>query len=327
MESLECQNLKRENFEVIIVDDGSTDDTLKKAQQFKTDMRLIVKNLNVNSGPGVARNAGLAVSKGKYVVFLDGDDLLFPYSLARLSELVQGQNYDLVTFNWTFFSDLKVAKEVVPRRRDLEKMPTHREAMVPHYLGMNMDGSVIYTMAKKTLFTDFNIRFPKGYHEDMSVIFQLYYGARKIKKLDEVLYVKRNAQGSIVNTLSKKHVTGYLNAWPEIAKFLENQGVSFHSYRESYLRGMSGHVYTLVNKNYKIYHDDPRQRQKFYRFILEALDGDVNLMKPYSDYFPRESKKDEITHLFLFHMSKEELPYSDRVKCFESDLLFKQEVE
>ena len=49
--------------------------------------------------------------------------------------------------------------------------------------------------------------------------------AKTINKYYEVLYINRNVDSSIVNTLSKNHVYGYLNAWPTISQFLEQQGV------------------------------------------------------------------------------------------------------
>ena len=112
---------------------------------------ITIENLDTNEGPGAARNKGLAVSQGEYIVFLDGDDLLTSNALARLSELVRTHHYDLITFNWTCFSDIEEGGVIVPRRRDLNEMPTERDAIISHYLSMNMDGSVIYTMAKKSL--------------------------------------------------------------------------------------------------------------------------------------------------------------------------------
>ena len=204
-------------------------------------------------------------------------------------------------------------------------MPTERDAIISHYLGMNMDGSVIYTMAKKSLFDEYDITFPLGYHEDMAIIFQMYYGAKTINKLDEVLYIKRNVDISIVNTLSENHVYGYLNAWPTIAQFLEQQGVAISKYRSDYISGMSGHVCTLINKNYKINGNDPKSRQLVYGLILDALDKDVNLTKPYYQCFPDNSEKDKVTRLFFFYMTKLEWPLSERARQFEFECFSDEE--
>lgn len=71
------------NFEAIVVDDGSTDRTGEVVEAF-ADARIKLV-LQPNRGVSGARNTGLAVSRGEFVMFLDGDDLLHPTALERLS--------------------------------------------------------------------------------------------------------------------------------------------------------------------------------------------------------------------------------------------------
>ena len=65
------------SFEIIVVDDGSTDGTLNALRQFGR-LKVIQQS---NAGPGAARNAGVAAAAGRYVAFLDSDDIWFPWSL------------------------------------------------------------------------------------------------------------------------------------------------------------------------------------------------------------------------------------------------------
>ena len=67
----------RQEFEVVVVDDGSTDNTAEHARSFTTDPRIRVITQR-NQGPAAARNAGLAVARGEYVSMLDADDLWLP---------------------------------------------------------------------------------------------------------------------------------------------------------------------------------------------------------------------------------------------------------
>lgn len=69
--------------EIIIVDDGSTDDTFAVAQQLERDHPGVVRAITIaNSGPGGARQAGLDASTGDYIQFLDSDDRLLPGKFA-----------------------------------------------------------------------------------------------------------------------------------------------------------------------------------------------------------------------------------------------------
>jgi glycosyltransferase involved in cell wall biosynthesis len=81
LRSLSAQTLT--DFETIVVDDGSTDRTGELVEAFPDARVMLVQQ--PNRGVSSARNAGLAVSRGAYVIFLDGDDLLHPAALERLS--------------------------------------------------------------------------------------------------------------------------------------------------------------------------------------------------------------------------------------------------
>jgi glycosyltransferase involved in cell wall biosynthesis len=74
------------NLELIIVDDGSTDDTRSKLQRYGDRIRVVTQN---NSGPAVARNHGVRVARGEIIAFQDSDDLWKPTKLERQVALLQ----------------------------------------------------------------------------------------------------------------------------------------------------------------------------------------------------------------------------------------------
>ena len=79
--------------EVIVVDDGSTDDTLQTLASYGDRIRVLRQK---NSGPAVARNLGIAEATGKYIAILDSDDLWFPWTLATYAEAIA--RYDSPAF-------------------------------------------------------------------------------------------------------------------------------------------------------------------------------------------------------------------------------------
>lgn len=82
------ESVRRQTFtdyEVIVVDDGSTDDTAAWLSEAASKVKLITQQ---NSGPGIARNKGAEQAQGVYLAFLDSDDLWFPWTLEAVAELI-----------------------------------------------------------------------------------------------------------------------------------------------------------------------------------------------------------------------------------------------
>ena len=89
------------NIEVVVVNDGSDDDTQAVADQFKGKIQYVYKP---NGGLASARNTGLKAASGKYVLFLDADDLLHPDAIAWLVEAVGDAEDGMSVMGWTDFT-------------------------------------------------------------------------------------------------------------------------------------------------------------------------------------------------------------------------------
>lgn len=97
------------NIEVIVVDDGSTDRSLEIIQSFGD--RLIYEQIN-HQGACAARNRGLQLSKGKYIQFLDADDLLLSNKIETQLPLLESNQADLVFCNGYLFGDNRPCRPV-----------------------------------------------------------------------------------------------------------------------------------------------------------------------------------------------------------------------
>ena len=97
--NLSNQSLKVSEYEVILIDDGSKDNTANIIENLKSSYKNIIFYRQKNQGPGVARNYGLKLAKGKYVYFLDVDDYIAYNSLSILLNYLEKYDLDLIGFN------------------------------------------------------------------------------------------------------------------------------------------------------------------------------------------------------------------------------------
>jgi glycosyltransferase involved in cell wall biosynthesis len=101
IESIRGQTFQ--DFELIVIDDGSTDGTVRCLQAVH-DRRLRILSYP-NGGLATARNRGIAASRGEFITFIDGDDLWTPDKLERQVEVLQRQPEAALVYSWTVFID------------------------------------------------------------------------------------------------------------------------------------------------------------------------------------------------------------------------------
>lgn len=94
------KNQQSDNFEVIIVDDHSSDGSYKKLKDYKFPFKCYLFQTKKNSGPGVARNLGLAKCSGEYVTFVDSDDYVDKSFIEVLTKTIKENDVDAIVFDY-----------------------------------------------------------------------------------------------------------------------------------------------------------------------------------------------------------------------------------
>ncbi len=197
----------QKEIEVILVDDGSTDGSLQIERDYeKRDPRVKVIT-QPNLRQGTARNRGLAIARGKYVYFMDSDDLIVPEHFETCYEACEKDNLDFVTFDsYGFFEDPNV------ERPDLFNEVTDRSGMLPTTV---FDGPTFWTAnpgfntipwicwleyLRRDFVLENNLQFKeKIYFEDNDWIVRLYLAAKRMKYIPVTLHRYRHNPHSNVH--------------------------------------------------------------------------------------------------------------------------------
>ena len=205
--------------EIILVDDGSTDQSGKICDRYQmTDARIKVIHKE-NGGLSDARNTGLRLAKGKYYSFIDSDDYISSEMIQTMFDSLKRNQCNIAVCNMMRFGDaVDSVKFYYPAER--EQVLAGRE----RFLTLNQP-SVCNKLFDSELFN--NIRFPKGkYYEDTYIYHELLYQAKRVVLTGKASYWYRARPDSIVGR--KQYTDQYFDFIEAIyyrARFLESKNV------------------------------------------------------------------------------------------------------
>ena len=192
-------------FEVVVVDDGSTDASVSRVENYLTRFDNLSIHAQPNRGLGAARNAGLAHAHGDFVTFVDSDDVISSGFLSSLRSHQALADYDVVTSQVHMVSEtlefLRLPAETSPPPLD----PPVR----PHelLLGMHASNVACGRLYKKALLTQLRIAFPEAIlHEDLFFTHKILRGARRVANAPTAVYKWRFRPTAISKTFTPQHV-------------------------------------------------------------------------------------------------------------------------
>lgn len=191
------------NYEVIMVDDGSTDHSGKICDEYcSKDIRFHVIHRE-NGGLSVARNTGFDASTGEYVYFMDSDDWIEDSTLQKLITKAQETDADFVFFEGKSFEDSEKGYSIKQGYTRKNEYSTAKGIEVFDQLQLNKEfKSAIPTYLWKKSFLEANRMsfYPGILYEDMVFAFAAFSKAHSVAHFHEELYHRRFRAGSIVTS-------------------------------------------------------------------------------------------------------------------------------
>ena len=214
--------------EIILIDDGSTDNSGQIAEDYSqkhANIRVIHK---ANEGPSAARNLGIKEATGRYISFVDSDDEVVPGLYKRIVKMASDAGYDMIVWD----SDLLIEteKSLANRNKNYfshggiekkEKVYTGKE-FVETLLKNSGDfvATVWLGAYKKSFLVENEIFFEKGLiHEDELWVPKAFINAKSVLYIPEDIYLYRARKGSIMNPDTKdrtEHVASLMQIYPSL---------------------------------------------------------------------------------------------------------------
>jgi len=293
LKSLPLTNNK--DIELILIDDGSKDSSYKKAKNFckKIKNHKLIK-LTKNFGPGYARNQGIKVSEGKYILFLDADDRFNISNFKYLRNIIVKKDYDLIVFDF----ENRCRKLNKKNRFDFNKITKKKSELIKNFLRGEIDGSVIFTCFKRKIITDNKIKFPNIFHEDIIFIFKSLYFSKSIKKLYKKIYIKIDRKNSITDINSEKRLFDLIKGFSLTKKFaLQKMNTkNTHIY---FIRGLNG-IMAYVIKNVINNKFSYKKKLQVFKKLFKIYKNELKIFKNLKFNLTGEKTiKDRITEHFI----------------------------
>lgn len=219
------------DFEIIIVDNKSTDNTVLKTKELMLkDNRISLIELDENLKQGIARNIGVENAKGEYIMFLDGDDKAAPQFIENMYKKITEDDADMTICRWAPFDNKTGKINYKHGYANFHRLPeeyrntsfTWQDIKDEVFSQSNVPWDKIY---KKSFLINKNVKFPGGmFFEDNVFSFDAIMKAEKITVLDECLIYYRVNRKQAVTARCDETFFDYLKIFACIKENLENQG-------------------------------------------------------------------------------------------------------
>lgn len=248
------------DIELICVDDGSTDNSASIIEKYKRiDSRVSSVRQN-NAGPSIARNKGLEFVTGKYIIFLDADDMYEPTLLQTLYEVAERDNLDVAVARFDIYNESEnkyITPIDEPHSSIFSPDVVTSKNEHPNYILSSTTGYVWNKLIRSAFLSDKKITFDPDLYvfEDVHFVCSLMALAERVERIDGVLIHHRVYSEQSRATLFRKYYGQMPVVYKKIRSFLMHHGM-YIPLKIGYLNFSAGRCY----KHYNLLWADGKER-------------------------------------------------------------------
>jgi glycosyltransferase involved in cell wall biosynthesis len=295
--SLEAQTYK--DFKAILVNDGSTDGSAKIIAEFAVRNKNFTIINQENKGVGAARNSGIKASNTKYIAFMDSDDFLEPDFLKKLYSAALKTDADIVCCNFNFYFPKTRMKFFWPFMT-LPGIYSGEKALKKITSCVGMLAFAWNKFFKREIFVKNGIEFSDMYYEDSATSPKLFYFAKKITVIHNILYNYVMHGRSITHSMDAKKINDFIKSLGIMRNFYEKKGI-YKRFRRR-LKGYSARLELINFYNIFAMHLKSTNFRGFFR-NLQAIDRSIKYFS--SDEYTLEENELKVKPVQLIKDPKE----------------------
>lgn len=247
IESIENQSL--DNIEIILVNDGSTDDSGKICDEISSKNNNIKVIHKENEGVSVARNLGIRIAKGEYIGFVDSDDYINENMYLKMYLQAKKNDCDIVMCDTNIEHVDKVSLDTISQ---LDESKILEASSIHPDLLMEMAGSMWKCIYKREILMNKNVLCPVGIKLSEDRIFNiLAFGySKKISYIKEPLYTQKVRQNSATTKYYPNMLDMVINSRKELFNALDKSWNNSEYYKKVYEKQNIGAIFQCIKNEF-----------------------------------------------------------------------------
>ncbi|MGH2108680.1 glycosyltransferase family 2 protein [Aerococcus urinaeequi] len=214
------------DYEIIIVDDCSQDDTIKKIYKIMNnnpDTKIQLYKNDKNSGASYSRNKAITKSSGEYIVILDSDDFFLDNRLEIINNYLSSHNVDVLFDNLIYFYDGK--EKTYTNAYSLKNLKVDKLTKVNIEDFVLNDLGYLKGVIRRKLLIDNNIYYDEqiGIGEDFLFYITCFHSEAKVFLIPEALYMYRQRNNSLSHNLNEKNFTDRIKSSEKLLEYCDSK--------------------------------------------------------------------------------------------------------